>query len=150
VIRVKSRFFAVSSATLLIALAAAPVAGAAARPTVKLANTALGPILVSGSGRTLYAFGRDRRNKDRCVTISGCTGIWPVLALKGKLTPGPGIKGGLLGTIRLSSGRRQVTYAGHPLYLYSGDTGPHQTDYVGISEFGGVWSALNSAGGKVI
>jgi predicted lipoprotein with Yx(FWY)xxD motif len=52
----------------------------------------------------------------------------------------------LLGTIKLSGGRTQVTYDGHPLYLYRGDTRPGQTDYVGVSFFGGSWDAINSAG----
>jgi predicted lipoprotein with Yx(FWY)xxD motif len=42
-----------------------------------------------------------------------------------------------------------VTYAGHPLYLYVGDSRAGETGYVGIHQFGGIWDAL-SAQGKMV
>jgi predicted lipoprotein with Yx(FWY)xxD motif len=48
-----------------------------------------------------------------------------------------------------STGGKQVTYAGHPLYTYSGDSGPGQTSYVGAKSFGGTWYAINASGGTV-
>ena len=135
----------------LAGLALAAPAGAAAKgpATVKVANSSLGKILVNGSGRTIYMFTKDGRNKDRCVTTQGCTSIWPPLTTKGKPAARSGAKASLLGTIKLPSGSLQVTYAGHPLYTYSGDVMPHQTDYVGTPEFGGTWFAVSSTGGKV-
>jgi hypothetical protein len=57
------------------------------------------------------------------------------------------VKASLLGSIALPHRTaRQVTYAGHPLYTYSGDSGPAQTDYVGVSMFGGAWPALTASG----
>jgi hypothetical protein len=50
-----------------------------------------------------------------------------------------------VGTIMVG-GARQVTYAGHPLYTYIGDAGPGDTSYVGQSQFGGKWFALNATG----
>jgi hypothetical protein len=49
------------------------------------------------------------------------------------------------------SGREkgQLTYARHPLYIYSGDTGPGQTDYIGAKQFGGHWYAINARGRPV-
>ncbi len=79
----------------------APGAGAKSRPTVKLAQSSLGKILVSGSGRTLYAFTRDGRNTDRCMSISGCTSVWPILTSAKKPTVGPGVKASLLSSIKL-------------------------------------------------
>ena len=49
----------------------------------------------------------------------------------------------------LAHGVKQVTYAGHPLYVYSGDSGPHQTDYVGQVQFGGAWYAIGPGGHDV-
>jgi predicted lipoprotein with Yx(FWY)xxD motif len=132
---------------LALALTHAPSAGAKARPTVKLAQTSLGTILVNGSGMTLYAFTRDGRNTDRCLQISGCTSVWPMLTSAKKPTAGPGVKASLLGSIKLPHRSvRQVTYAGHPLYTYSGDSTPASTFYVGASQFGGTWPALDAAG----
>jgi predicted lipoprotein with Yx(FWY)xxD motif len=128
----------------ILAVAVAAVA-AAATPTVKLANTHVGRILVNGRGFTLYAFSRDGHNKDVCVTKPGCTMTWPPLTTITKPTAGPGLKGKLLGTIKLPNGSRQVTYAGHPLYRYAFDS-RGTTDYVGISQFGGEWDALTASG----
>jgi predicted lipoprotein with Yx(FWY)xxD motif len=135
----------------LAGLALAVPAGAAAKgpATVKVSNSSLGKILVNGSGRTLYMFTKDGRGKDRCATIQGCTSVWPPLTTKGKPVARSGAKASLLGTIKLPGGSQQVTYAGHPLYTYSADVMPHETDYVGSPQFGGTWYAVSSAGGKV-
>lgn len=116
---------------------------------VGLRRTSLGPILVSSSGHTLYEFTRDHSHSNSCVKISGCSEIWPALTSSGKPTAGPGVRASLLSTIKLPGGARQVTYAGHALYLYSADSGPGETSYVGEKAFGGIWYAVNSAGHTV-
>jgi predicted lipoprotein with Yx(FWY)xxD motif len=116
---------------------------------VGLRHTSLGEILVTSSGFTLYEFTRDRGDRDSCVSVSGCSRSWPALETSGKPTAGSGVKASLLSTIKLPGGASQVTYAGHPLYLYSGDSGPGETDYVGVSAFGGDWDAINAAGHAV-
>jgi predicted lipoprotein with Yx(FWY)xxD motif len=122
----------------------------ASRTTVlTLRHTNLGGILASASGRTLYEFTRDHPDRDTCASISGCSEIWPPLQSAGHLSAGAGVHASLLSSIRLSNGTRQVTYAGHPLYLYSGDSGPAETAYVGASQFGGSWYAVNSSGRPV-
>jgi predicted lipoprotein with Yx(FWY)xxD motif len=113
---------------------------------LQVRQTTLGNILVDGHGLTVYAFTRDSRRHDRCVTIAGCTGIWPPLTTGGAPQAGRGAKRSLLGTIALGGGTRQVTYAGHPLYTYVGNSGPGDTSYVGVSQFGGRWLALTPAG----
>jgi predicted lipoprotein with Yx(FWY)xxD motif len=136
--------------TLLALAVSASAVAAAGRPAkIKQSSSRLGKILVNGSGRTVYMFTKDGRNKDKCQSISGCSGIWPAVTTHGKPIAGPGVNKRLLGTIKIAHGARQVTYAGHPLYTYSADTGPAQTDYVGVPQFGGTWFALNAAGKKV-
>jgi predicted lipoprotein with Yx(FWY)xxD motif len=130
-----------------VPIASASAAGAPAK--VSLRKTSLGMILVNGRGRTLYAFTRDAKNKDRCVTTAGCPSTWPMVTSHGKPTAGPGVKSSKLSTIKLSNGSHQVTYAGHPLYTYVGDSSAGETDYVGASQFGGTWLAVNAAGGTV-
>lgn len=132
-----------------VAQGAAPRAHAVKATKVQLRSTGLGEVLVDGSGNTLYLFTHDKRNKDTCVKISGCTGTWPVLKAKGKPTAGKGVKSSLLGTITLAHGVKQVTYAGHPLYTYAFSAGPGDTSYVGTPEFGGDWDASNAAGHAV-
>ena len=62
---------------------------------------------------------------------------------------GQGVKRSMVGTIRLKSGAKQLTYGGHPLYTYVGDSGPGQTSYVNFFQFGGHWPAVNAAGAEV-
>jgi predicted lipoprotein with Yx(FWY)xxD motif len=120
---------------------------ASAKPAkIELRSTSLGKVLANGRGFTLYVFSRDGKNKDKCVMASGCKQVWPASTTHGKPSASGGVKASLLGTIKLSGGVHQVTYAGHPLYTYSGDSGPGQTDYVGAQQFGGTWRAVNSSG----
>jgi predicted lipoprotein with Yx(FWY)xxD motif len=45
--------------------------------------------------------------------------------------------------------RRQVTYAGHPLYTFAGDKSAGQTTGEGLTNFGAGWYALAASGQKV-
>jgi predicted lipoprotein with Yx(FWY)xxD motif len=135
----------------LAGLAAAVIApvGAGARSgstTIQIRSTALGKALVNGAGFTVYVFTHDGRKRDTCAAISGCTGIWPVVKTIGAPHAGAGVRRSLLGVIKLPHGVEQVTYAGHPLYLYSGDGSRGETDYVGANQFGGRWYAITAAG----
>jgi predicted lipoprotein with Yx(FWY)xxD motif len=131
-----------------VALAHGAPASAAGAPTVKLRSTGIGKILVNGSGDTVFMFTRDKRNKDTCVKVSGCSATWPALKIRGRPHAGPGVKSSRLGTITLAHGVKQVTYAGHPLYTFSLSS-PGDTSYVGTPEFGGKWYAVNAAGRSV-
>jgi predicted lipoprotein with Yx(FWY)xxD motif len=140
---------AVGVSAVASAQAGQPVAHTSRAAKVGLRHTRLGTILVSSSGRTLYEFTRDRPRSNSCVKIRECPEIWPALQSTGKPVAGPGVRASLLSTITLRGGARQVTYAGHALYLYSGDTGPGQTSYVGESAFGGRWYAVDASGRTV-
>ena len=139
--------FILAAASLPLASSQAAVRAHDARAAkLQLRHTTLGNILVNGRGLTVYAFTRDSRNHERCTGISGCTSIWPLVTTQGRPRLGPGVRRSLVGTIKLAGGSHQVTYAGHPLYTYIGDSGPGDTSYVGESQFGGKWLALSSAG----
>jgi predicted lipoprotein with Yx(FWY)xxD motif len=137
----------------LAAMAAVSSRGANATatraPTIKLARTSLGEILVDGSGSTVFMFTRDRRDKDRCTAASGCLGIWPALTTTEKPVTGAKVRSSLLGTIKFHGDLRQITYAGHPLYTYALDFGRGSTLYVGAYEYDGSWYAVNAAGHAV-
>jgi len=134
-----------ASAATVASAQRVPVAYSSRAATVQLRHTSLGSILVSSSGRTLYEFTRDHANKSSCAAISGCSAVWPSLKASGRPTAGSGVKASLLS----STSGNQVTYAGHPLYTYSGDNGPGKTSYVGVKQFGGTWYALNASGVRV-
>ena len=141
---------------ILVATAAVAAAGSAglaqaavSSAKLQLRKTSVGTILVDARGFTLYVFTRDGRVKNSCATVSGCRAIWPFVTTGGKPVAGPGVKSSLIGTITLNGRTRQVTYAGRPLYTYSGDSVPGEADYINATQFGGHWPALNAAGQAV-
>jgi predicted lipoprotein with Yx(FWY)xxD motif len=121
--------------------------GTPAVATVTAANTKLGMILVDGSGRTLYLFEKDRPDQSACS--GACVAAWPVDHTSGTPKAGSGIKASLLDTIRRSDHTTQVTYNGHPLYYYSADSRPGQTNGEGVDAFGAEWYVVGPAGSKV-
>ena len=124
----------------------APRASAAGvSTTIRTRHTRVGTILVSPSGETLYAFSRDSRNHNACASMRGCLSVWPITAVHGTLRAGSGVNHSLLGSIQVGRSR-QVTYAGHPLYGYVGNSGPGDVSYVGASSFGGRWPAVSPSG----
>jgi predicted lipoprotein with Yx(FWY)xxD motif len=134
----------------IFGLATSNIASAKHAPNVKLAKTDKGKVLEASSGLVLFIFSRDSKNKDVCQKLKAtmCPDIWPALTTKTKPTGGPGVKGSLLGTIKLSNGKKQITYKGHPLYTFGGDS-PGDTSYVGQAAQGGRWFAINAKGNKV-
>lgn len=127
--------------------AGTPPPKTASGPSVKLASTGLGKVLTDSQGRTLYLFEADKGAMSNCS--GACTGIWPPLTTAGKPAGGAGVLGAKLGTTKRSDGTTEVTYNGHPLYTYAGDTSAGQTTGQGIDEFGAEWYALSAAGNKI-
>jgi len=114
---------------------------------VSTAHTALGSVVVDSRGRTLYLFEKDKRGHSACSGV--CAAYWPPLLTSAKPLAAPGTKQSLLGTIRRSDGGKQVTFAGHPLYLFSGDTKRGETNGEGLTDFGASWYALSPSGKKI-
>jgi predicted lipoprotein with Yx(FWY)xxD motif len=115
--------------------------------TVNEASNSLGKILVDSQGRTLYLFQGDKGMKSACS--GACAAAWPPLLAKGKPTAGGGVKASLIGTSKRSNGTEQVTYNGHPLYLFKGDQSAGQTNGQGSSAFGAFWYVLSPAGNQI-
>ena len=122
--------------------------GSSARPaSVASGSSALGRIIVDSRGHALYLFEKDKRGASACSGV--CLAYWPPLLTSGKPTAIRGAKPSLLGSIRRADGSRQVTYAGHPLYFFSGDTKRGQTNGEGLTDFGAAWYALMPSGKKI-
>jgi predicted lipoprotein with Yx(FWY)xxD motif len=115
--------------------------------TVGVATTGLGKILVDSSGRTLYLFKKDAGTKSAC--FGACADAWPPLRANGQPTVGTGAKGSKVETTTQSDSKAQVTYNGHPLYLYQGDEKPGDTSGQGSTAYGAAWYALSPAGNQV-
>jgi hypothetical protein len=54
-----------------------------------------------------------------------------------------------LSTITRSDGTKQVTYDGHPLYYFVGDSGPGTASGQGSDNFGAKWWLVSPAGSDV-
>jgi predicted lipoprotein with Yx(FWY)xxD motif len=136
-----------ASAAYAIAQPSGSARQAAARTTVTLRTTKLGKILVGGRGLTLYLFQKDPRGRSACA--GACAGIWPPLIASGRVSAGRGVNARLLATFRRSDGRSQVSYNGHALYLYAGDSHAGQTTGQGLKQFGAEWYVLSARGTKI-
>jgi predicted lipoprotein with Yx(FWY)xxD motif len=62
---------------------------------------------------------------------------------------GSGLDQSKLTTVKRADGSTQVTYAGHPLYYYSGDSGPGTAKGQGLKAFGSEWYVLGATGDKI-
>jgi len=119
--------------------------GGGAASTVKtMQDPTYGTILTDGQGNTLYLFETDQGTKTSCTT--GCSSTWPALTVTGQPSAGAGADASKLGSAKQDDGSTQVTYNGHLVYRYSGDTAPGQTNGEGI---GGVWFVVSASGEPV-
>jgi predicted lipoprotein with Yx(FWY)xxD motif len=100
--------------------------------------------LVDGSGRTLYLFEADTSSTSTCS--GACAAAWPPATTQGAPKATGEAKASLLGTTKRSDGSTQVTYAGHPLYQYAGDTAPGDTNGAGSEEYGAEWYPVTPTG----
>jgi predicted lipoprotein with Yx(FWY)xxD motif len=129
-------------AALLLALSLAAT-GPASTSTgssgalLKLGKVGGVSVLTNSRGYTLYLFVPDPPDKSTCYGT--CAAYWPPVT--GTPTAGPGVTG-KLGTIRRSGGGNQVTYDGHPLYTYVGDSDPGQANGNNINLNGGLWREI--------
>jgi predicted lipoprotein with Yx(FWY)xxD motif len=133
----------------------ATASGAAAPPKTASGKTAaigvtksgLGTILVDSHGRTIYLFRKDAGTKSAC---SGqCATNWPPVRAAGKPTVGRGLTASNAATTARTDGQPQVTYNGHPLYLFAGDHKPGDTNGQGLNAFGAPWYVVSPAGNQI-
>src|SRR3954447_6921116 len=111
---------------------------------VSTASTSLGTVLVDSQGRTLYLFKADSGTKSACS--GACASAWPPLRASPKPTAGGGATASKLGTTQRSDGQPQITYNGHPLYTYTGDSELGDVNGQGLTAFGAAWFALSPSG----
>ena len=134
-------------AFLLVGAAIAATKPVTHSATVTTARSGLGQIVADSHGRTLYLFEKDTTARSACSGT--CAVYWPPLLTSGQTVASKGAKQSLLGSIKRADGTRQVTYAGHPLYLFSGDSVRGQTNGEGLNDFGASWYALKASGTKI-
>jgi predicted lipoprotein with Yx(FWY)xxD motif len=133
---------------------AADLAGQAAYGTPVVVTTTgskFGPVLVTGSGTSLYVFSGDSFPFSPagplqlpCTALNKapngitCIYAWPPLLATGPLVAQGGVRQAGLGTVK-RNGLTQVTYFGHPLYGFIEDTAPGQKNGQDVAAFDGTW-----------
>ena len=86
-------------------------------------------VLTAPNGLTLYYFTPDTATTVACT--GGCAKAWPpLMASSGSVTSDHGLPG-KLGVINGPNGK-QVTYNGHPLYVFAHDMAPGQANGQGL------------------
>jgi predicted lipoprotein with Yx(FWY)xxD motif len=111
--------------------------------TITLRDSNFGPMLFDSNKQAIYVFERDGRNKTVCY--GECAAAWPPVFSEGQPQAAEGVKASLLGTIERKDGRKQVTYAGKPLYFYAHeDPGVVLCHNVDLN--GGLWWAVGADG----
>jgi predicted lipoprotein with Yx(FWY)xxD motif len=97
-------------------------------------------VLTNLRGYTLYWFAPDSPNKSRCYSI--CAAYWPPVTG----TPVTSSRvAGTFTTVLRKNGKAQVTYDGHPLYTYVGDSKPGQATGNRVNLNGGFWYEMKVA-----
>lgn len=134
---------AASSATTSSSASSMPTAAV----TVSTAKGSHGTYLVGSSGRALYIWMADTSGKSNCS--GACASAWPPLITKGTPAASGGVNSADLSTITRANGSKQVTYNGHPLYYYVGDTGSGTTKGQGSDGFGAKWWLVAPSGAAI-
>jgi predicted lipoprotein with Yx(FWY)xxD motif len=139
---------AASGAAAAASPAASGSAGASATAAVITTRSgSAGAFLTDGTGRAVYLWSKDSMNMSACS--GACIGAWPPVPAKGKVTVSGSAKASDLGTITRSDGTKQVTYDGHPLYYFVGDSGPGTTKGQGSDGFGAKWWLVAPSGTEI-
>lgn len=168
----------VIAGTVVLGLFATPLASssanaapATAATVISTTNSSFGKILVVGSGHfqgyTVYLLTSDDPPSFGCTTTVqqlppgpiACTGPeggqseWPAVTTTGTPVAGDGVKQSLLGMVfRSDLGADQVTYAGHPLYLFdmsAGQVTGEGWDEPGLPPWHGLWYVVSPKGAPV-
>lgn len=112
--------------------------------TVHATKLSVGEVLVTEAGRTLYVFSLDARKTPKCVGTYAK--FYPPLLTTHAPTAGKGVLKGLLGDVKTSTGKLQVTYNHWPLYTFVEDKAPGQVHAQMRKVFGGEFATIGSAG----
>jgi predicted lipoprotein with Yx(FWY)xxD motif len=120
---------------ILIAVAALGLAAPAfaAQATVQVKSSdKFGEYITDAEGRSLYLFKADTQGKSgkeaAATCYDTCATAWPPLVSEEPAKAGDKAKADLLGTIARKDGSKQITYNGWPLYYFSKDAKPGDTN----------------------
>jgi predicted lipoprotein with Yx(FWY)xxD motif len=103
--------------------------------------------LVGSNGHSVYLFEADKNGTSACS--GACAAAWPPDTVTSAPQAGSGVNQAMLGTIKRPDGTMQVTYNGHPLYYFVGDTSAGTAHGQGSKAFGAGWYVVGASGSKI-
>jgi len=107
-----------------------------------------GTILAAGPKHmTVYLFEADKSGQSACS--GACAANWPPVTTSGQPQASGSASSSKLGTTTRSDGTKQVTYNGHPLYLFVKDGDAGDAYGQGLKAFGADWYVVAPSGNKV-
>jgi len=95
---------------------------------------------------TLYWFAKDTITHSYC--LGTCKTTWPPVIMNSAEAAGTKLPHGF-GSIKRPNGQTQLTYDGHPLYTYAGDTAIGMITGNGLNAQGGLWWAMTPTGAEL-
>lgn len=122
-------------------------AGGSGSTVITTVSSSAGTFLANSSGHAVYLWTKDSDGMSACS--GACAGAWPPVTTTGTVTASGEAKSSDLSTITRSDGTKQVTYDGHPLYFFSGDSGPGMASGQGNDGFGAKWWLVSPSGSDV-
>ena len=112
--------------------------------TVATAEGIDGSFLADSAGTSLYFLEGDT---DGSMCVDECTETWPPYLVEGAMPADtPGLDPVMVGVVTRADGSTQVSYDGHPLYRYSGDSGAGSTAGHGVEDQWGHWYLITPDG----
>ena len=124
----------------------ASASGALAADIVaKVGTTPLGKVVVDGKGMSAYYFDLDKANSGSSACTGQCSANWPAITSN---TAKPTVSGisGVVGTIALKGGSRQVTINGRPIYTFAFDKTSGDAKGQGVQS---VWYLISPSGKEI-
>jgi predicted lipoprotein with Yx(FWY)xxD motif len=146
----RAKLAAIAALGLLLAACSHASVGAASSPSTHDSKAALslstdsvnglGTVLATSKGLTLYHDTQDRNGTIACT--ASCAATWPPVLVHGPVPQLAGVPSSF-GSVKRPDGTTQLTFAGMPLYTYTGDTAPAQAAGEGLQ---GIWFAVGPHG----
>jgi predicted lipoprotein with Yx(FWY)xxD motif len=105
--------------------AVSPASGGGGTSVLRTESTSLGMVTADPQDRTIYELVGNPASNSKCP--ASCEAIWPPVMSNGKI----------------------LMLHGHPLFTFTGDSAPGQTNGQGLRDTWGLWLALSSDGSPI-
>jgi predicted lipoprotein with Yx(FWY)xxD motif len=118
--------------------------------TITTGDSEFGTMLFDARKQAIYLFDKETAAATPTPQCYGdCAAAWPPVLTQGTPVAAGAVNAALLGSTTRTDGTTQVTYGGHPLYYYAGDSESKDTYGQGINSFGAKWWLVAPSGSAI-